>query len=193
MFAHLRGTVHRCDLGEVTIDVAGVGYRVLVPLDVFEKLHEDTPVMLWISTYVREDRFDLYGFLDRAGQILFEELLKISGIGPRTALELCNVPRMLLFKAGQDQDPRILSGVKGIGKKTAEKLVIELRSLLEKHPLLLGSTDTMQEFAGIFDQDAIAALSQLGYDSPTIMNVLRNLPSDLRSTEDRVAAALRSL
>ncbi len=175
------------------MDVAGVGYRVQVPLEVFEKLREGMPAMLWISTYVREDRFDLYGFLDHAGQMLFEELLKLAGIGPRTALELCSVPRILLLKAVHEQDPRILSGVKGVGKKTAEKLVIELRSLLEKHPLILGSPDAMQEYSGIFDQDAIAALAQLGYDSPTIMNVLRSLPSDLRSTEDRVAAALRSL
>jgi holliday junction DNA helicase RuvA len=193
MIAHLRGTVHRCNLGEVTVDVSGVGYRVQVPLEVFEKLHDGVSTMLWISTYVREDRFDLFGFLDRTGQLLFEELLKISGIGPKTALELCNVPRAFLLKAVQEQDPRILSNIKGIGKKTAEKLVIELRSLLEKHPLILGSSEAIQELSGAFDQDAIAALSQLGYDSPAIMHILRSLPSELRSTEERVAAALRSL
>jgi holliday junction DNA helicase RuvA len=192
MIAHLRGTVHRSDPGEVTIDVADVGYRVHVPLDVYEHIEDGMITKLWISPYIREDRFDLFGFLDRSGQTLFEALLKLSGIGPKTALELCSVPRPLLLKAAEERSPQILASVKGIGKKTAEKLVLELCSLIEKHPMILGSKSA-DGLSGAFDQDAIAALSQLGYDSPTIMHVLRSLPSTLDSTEERVAAALRSL
>lgn len=192
MIAHLRGTVHKLDLGEVTVDVSGVGYRVHVPLDVWEKLEEARPAMLWISTYVREDRFDLFGFSDRQGQVLFEEFIKLQGVGPRMGLELCAVPKSLLLQATQEQDPALLQNIKGVGKRTAEKLVLELRSLLEKHPSLLG-TQQPHDMRSEYDQDAIAALASLGYDSPTIMDILRSLPPEIRSTEERVAAALRSL
>lgn len=193
MIAHLRGTVHRLDPGEVTIDVQGVGYRVVVPVDVWDKLEEGAHTMLWISTYVREDRFDLFGFLDRQGQVLFEELIKLQGIGPRIGLELCAVPRSLLLQAASEQDGSLLQNVKGIGKKTAEKLVLELRSLLEKRPGLLGTETETGAVRHEYDQDAIAALAALGYDSATIHQLLSNLTPDIRSTEDRVAAALRSL
>ncbi|MBI1812599.1 Holliday junction branch migration protein RuvA [Candidatus Peregrinibacteria bacterium] len=192
MIAHLRGTVHKLETGEVTVDVQGVGYRAAVPLDVWGTLDEGQPAMLWISTYVREDRFELYGFADRAGRTLFEEFLNLPGIGPRMALELCAVPRGFLLEAATSRNSQALTSIKGVGKKTAEKLLLELRSLLEKKPDLLGtgSDDTRRHE---FDQDAIATLSTLGYDSATILATLRGLPPDLKTTEDRVAAALRSL
>jgi len=193
MIAHLRGTVHKLHPSEVTVDVQGVGYRVAVPIDVWEKLDEAAPAMLWISSYIREDRFDLYGFADRAGQRLFEELIKISGIGPKTALELCAVPRSLLREAAERQDGSILKNVKGIGRKTGEKLVLELRALLEKDPMILGTPAAEESRGASYDGDAIAALTSLGYDSPTAIQTLRNLPSELKTTEERVAAALRSL
>jgi len=193
MIAHLRGVVHRGDPGDVTVDVQGVGYRVTVPLDVWERLPEGEQAMLWISTYVREDRFDLFGFSDRNGQILFEELLKLSGVGPKMGLELCAVPRSLLLQAATEEDPSLLSKVKGVGKKTAEKLILELKSLLEKRPSILGTPASGADIRHEFDRDAIAALEALGYDAPTITDALRSLPADLRSTEERVAAALRSL
>ncbi len=193
MIAHLRGTVHKLGVGEVTVDVRGVGYRVAVPIDAWERLEEGQPSMLWICSYIREDRFDLYGFPDRSGQLLFEELIKLQGIGPKMGLELCAVPRNLLLQAAQDADPALLTKIKGVGKKTAEKLVIELKSLLEKHPGILGTGAGGVSTRHEYDQDAVAALAVLGYDSPTIQQVLRDLPPTLRSTEERVAAALRSL
>ncbi|MEK7217992.1 MAG: Holliday junction branch migration protein RuvA [Patescibacteria group bacterium] len=192
MISHLRGTVQKLGVGEVIMDVQGVGYRVSVPLDAWEKLQDFTPGSLWISSYIREDRFDLYGFLDRAGLLLFEELLKVSGIGPRLGLELCAVPKALLQRAVQEQDGGMLKSVKGVGKKTAQKVLLELKSLLEKNPLLLGQASA-EELPHEFDQDAIAALTSLGYDAPAATRVLRDLPPDLRTTEERVAAALRAL
>lgn len=192
MIAHLRGTVHKMDPGEVTVDVAGVGYRVSVPLDIWDELKEAEPRMLWVSTYVREDRFELYGFGDRDGQILFEELIKLSGVGPKLGLELCAVPRIMLKQAMEQQNVSLLMTIKGIGKKTAEKLLLELRSLAERKPAIfavVGHTATRGEF----DQDAIAALTALGYDSLTAIAALKDLPSEIKTTEERVAAALRSL
>jgi Holliday junction DNA helicase RuvA len=191
MIAHLRGTVHKMDPGEVSVDISGVGYRVSVPVDVWDNLPEAEPAMLWISTYVREDRFELFGFADRGGRTLFEELMKISGIGPRMGLEMLAVPRTMLADAVGRDDVSMLTNIKGVGKKTAEKLLIELRSLGERKPEVFAVVGgaTRSEY----DQDAIAALTALGYDSSTVTRVLKELPPDLASTEERVAAALRSL
>lgn len=192
MIAHLRGAVHKLDPGEVTVDVAGVGYRVSVPLDVWDELKEAEPRMLWISTYVREDRFELFGFADRDGQILFEELIKLSGIGPKLGLELCAVPRIMLKQAMEEQNVNLLTTIKGIGRKTAEKLLLELRSLAERKPQIF-MVKGVSPTRGEFDQDAIAALTALGYDSATAIRALKDLPPDVKTTEERVAAALRSL
>lgn len=192
MIAHLRGAVHRLDPGEVTVDVSGVGYRVSVPLDVWDQLKESEPRMLWVTTYVREDRLDLFGFADRAGRTLFDEFLKLPGVGPKTALELCAVPRSLFAEAARSNDPALLQHIKGIGKKTAEKLLVELKSLHEKKPHIFESAGGSPT-RGEFDQDAISALTALGYDAQTIIHTLKALPEALGTTEERVAAALRSL
>lgn len=197
MIATLRGAIHRLDPGEVVVDVQGVGYGVMVPVSYWDTLTEGQITLLWTHTYVREDRLELFGFGDRAGRTLFEEFLKMPGIGPKTALELCAVPRPLLHQAVAEQDERLLRTVKGIGQKSAEKLLVELKSLFEKRPDLFGSsvTSTDHPLPGRheFDQDAVAALASLGYDRQTILKTLRDLPADIASTEERVTAALRSL
>jgi Holliday junction DNA helicase RuvA len=192
MIAHLRGTVSKLSPGDVSVEVHGVGYRVSVPLPAWEALEDEREALLWISTYVREDRLDLYGFLERTDRALFEELIARPGIGPRIGLELCAVP-VLLEQAIAEEDPRLLMSVKGIGKKTAEKLLVDLRSLGERHPELLRRTRGKGESDRASDHDTIAALSSLGYDMPTILQALRKIPKDAASTEQRVTAALRSL
>jgi Holliday junction DNA helicase RuvA len=192
MIAHLRGSVHKSEPGDVSVDVGGVGYRVTVPLDVWDELNEGDVRMLWVSTYVREDRLELYGFRDYEVRVLFEEFLKLAGVGPKMAIELCAVPRSLLAQATMEENVSLLTSIKGVGKKTAEKLLLELKSLTEKKPSLLIEKGK-SAVSGQFDQDAIAALTSLGYDSPTVIQVLKELPKDLKTTEDRVAAALRSL
>ncbi|HBU09852.1 MAG TPA: Holliday junction branch migration protein RuvA, partial [Candidatus Peribacter riflensis] len=114
------------------------------------------------------------------------------GIGPKTALEICSVPRGLLSMAIREQDAAPLTGIKGIGKKTAEKLLLELKSLAEKLPELFAGSE-QGPARSVVDPDAVSALEALGYDAPTIMHALKSLPPDLATTEDRVSAALRSL
>ncbi len=192
MISHLHGTVSRMDVGGIAVDVNGVGYRAHVPLDFWESIEDGMVADVWVSTYVREDRLELYGFPDRAGRTLFEEFLKLAGIGPKLALELCAVPRSLLQQAVEEENPGLLQNIKGIGRKTAEKLIVELKSLAGKKPDIFLSREARKE-RGEFDEDAIAALTALGYDSGTAVHALKELPRALKTTEDRVAAALRSL
>ncbi len=193
MIAHLRGTVEKTEIGQVELDVAGVGYRVHVPASSWDTLTDGKEVTLWISTYVREDRFELYGFTDRQTRGLFEQFIELPGIGPRMGLELCDVPRGLLVEALQREDPKLLTTVKGVGRKTAEKLLIELKSMADKHPGFFVAAKARSELGSQFDQDAVAALTQLGYSAGDVLHTLEHLPKDLKTTEERVAAALRSL
>ncbi|MBU2213811.1 Holliday junction branch migration protein RuvA [Patescibacteria group bacterium] len=194
MISLLRGIISKGASQELTIDVHGVGYLVHVPINVWDNVKEGERQELYIKTFVREDRFDLFGFLDKMSKLLFEEAIGLPGIGPKTALEICSVPRHLLLTAIEQQDSKLLSSIKGVGKKTAEKLLVDLKSLTEKHPQIFAKERT--EMAGTtahFDQDAIDALKALGYDTATALHALKNTPEDAKTSEERVAAALRSL
>ncbi|MBI2523775.1 Holliday junction branch migration protein RuvA [Candidatus Peregrinibacteria bacterium] len=193
MISNLHGTVKKHIGGAVTVDVRAVGYRVMTPLNVWERLEDGAMVRLWISTYVREDRLALFGFLEENMRTLFEKLLERPGIGPRLALELCGCPAHFLAQAIAG-DTEILQMVKGVGKKSAEKLVIELKSLASKHPeLFVRPNGITEQCPSTGEDDAVAALKGLGYDHPTILTVLAALPKNLRTPEERITAALRSL
>jgi Holliday junction DNA helicase RuvA len=193
MISSLRGIVHKGPVGEVSVDVQGVGYRVAVPLDVWEQLSEGDLRLLWVSTYVREDRLDLFGFSDAAGRRFFEELIGMQGIGPKLGLELSAVPKDLLTQAIREEDASILQSIKGIGKKTAEKLLLELKSLAEKDPQLFRSPTAAGDIGHQYDQDAVEALKGLGYETGVILDALKKLPKHVKTTEERVTAALRAL
>ncbi len=193
MIASLRGTIGKMSPGAVIVDVQGVGYGVSMPITMWDDLEEGAVSHLHISTYVREDRFELFGFSDVQTKHLFEKLIDISGIGPRMGLELCAVPRGILVQAINEEDPAMLTSIKGIGRKTAEKLLVELKSLAERHPEMFAVEAGSPISGSRFDRDAIAALSQLGFTNPDIMHALELLPSELTTTEERVTAALRSL
>lgn len=193
MIAHLRGHISKTATGVATVDVSGVGYLVKLPLNTWDDLQEGTEQQLFISTYVREDRLDLYGFADSRTKLLFEELIERQGIGPKMALELCAVPRGLLLQAIHEEDSNVLTSIKGIGKKTAEKLLIELKSLAEKHADIFMAGAASHTIPAQFDRDALAALSSLGYSMPDIITALEKLPKELKTTEERVTAALQAL
>lgn len=175
------------------VDTGGVGYNVTVPLASWDELKEGETQELLIVPFIREDRFDLFGFRDEASRQLFKEVIDLQGVGPRMGLELCSVPRSLLAKAIEEEDVKILTAIRGVGKKTAEKLIVDLRSLKEKQPGLFFDTDAQASGSSALDDDAILALRTLGYESSVIMKTLKALPRDLETTEERVAAALRSL
>lgn len=171
--------------------VQGVGYLVHTPLSVWEMMDEQNETTLIIHTYVREDRFDLFGFLSEQDRTLFIELISISGIGPKIALEICGLPRHQLHQAIALSDASYLSGIKGIGSKRAERLLIELKSVFEKEGMVSQASEDPTDAA--VDQDAISALTSLGYERAIIIKALKKLPKDLHKTEDRVTAVLRSL
>ena len=129
MIAHLRGRVLRKSPQEVIVDVAGVGYRVAIPVSTFYRLGEEgTEVSLRVHTHVREDALALFGFLTAHEQDLFERLIQVAGVGPKLAVNiLSGIEAAELAAALRGSDIARLTRVPGVGKKTAERLVVELK------------------------------------------------------------------
>ncbi len=192
MLYSLTGIVRRVGTSQVTVDVQGVGYLVTVPNPVWQGMMDGAKMTLLLHTYVREDRFDLYGFLTEADRGLFVELLGFSGVGPKTALEMCSIPKQIILQAIAEEDASMLTQIKGIGKKTAEKLLVDLKSLKERRPEQLEG-EAAPALTGNADQDAVSALISLGYDRATALKAVKNVPAKIKRSEDRVTAALRSL
>lgn len=145
----------------VILDVGGVGYHVRIPLSTFYELPEsESPASLWIHTYVREDTLSLYGFLTERERTLFLMLLDVAGIGPRVALTvLSGMPPAELIGALRAQDVRRLTAIPGIGKKTAERMTLELSEKVAK----LAAEPTAALPAAVAAEDVISALVNLGY------------------------------
>lgn len=162
MIARLTGTLLAKHVQRLVVDVAGVGYDVLVPLSTVYGLGEPgSAVTLRIHTHVREDALQLFGFATALEQTLFERLIAVSGIGPKLALAiLSGIESAELVKAVRAADVARLTRIPGIGRKTAERLVIELRDRLpEPAEAPSGVVDT----GGDVRDDILSALANLGY------------------------------
>ncbi len=188
MIARLSGTI--ADIGEkhLVVDVHGVGYKLFVTPDLaLEAILGDERVF---ATYmsVRENAIDLYGFRDENERGFFELLLDVSGIGPKSALTiLAMAPIEVLSRAIGTGDVGYLTKVSGIGRKTAEKIVIELRDKLRAH-----SSDESRASLSA-DSDVIEALRTLGYKDNDARDAVKQIPLTATSTNERIKEALRIL
>ncbi len=190
MISSLSGTVRYKGLHHLVVDVGGVGYKVAVPTDLALEATPSSPVFLWTHLSVRENALDLYGFRELETLEVFELLITISGIGPKTALGILNVatPNMLR-QAVASGDTSYLTRVSGIGKKNAEKIVLELRDKL-KVSEEDSSTNSAQVRA---EGDALEALVSLGYTERDAREALKQVPKNITGASERVKAALKVL
>jgi holliday junction DNA helicase RuvA len=193
MISSLRGTIRKNEHPCVTLDVQGVGYAVQCTESFFEQAKEGEEAEVHTYTFVREDRLELFGFASANERKLFTHFLGIPGIGPRTALQLCSVPMVVLGHAVENEDTRALSNLKGIGKKMAEKLLVELTSLAEKGVLVSSGSIDSSAFPAEVDHDALEALTNLGYDRRSVLRRLKEVPGDIETTEERVKHVLQTL
>lgn len=163
MIAYLRGNLYQRDLNDVVIDVNGVGYRVAVSLQTSCKLPEPGErVELFIYTHVREDQFDLYGFLSEKERRLFRFLMSVNGIGAKSALSiLSGIPTDELIELIREGDSKRLTKIQGIGQKTAERVILELRDKINKYWAKSQTGVTLTKSHA--REDVISALVNLGY------------------------------
>ena len=160
MIAHLRGRLIAKHPNQAVVETAGVGYDIVISVPTFSDLPAlGAEVALHIHTHVREDTIALYGFLRPAEKQLFEKLISVSGIGPKLAITiLSGMPTDEMVRAIRGNDLGRLTRVPGIGKKTAERLVLELRDRLED----FGAAPTIAAVRPV-EEDVLSALTNLGY------------------------------
>jgi Holliday junction DNA helicase RuvA len=167
VIAFLRGRILDKQPNRLTVDVNGVGYDVAVPLSTFYGLGEaGAEVSLRVHTHVREDAIALFGFASRLEQDLFERLIAISGIGPKVALAvLSGIEPAELTRAIERADLARLTAIPGVGKKTAERIVLELKDRLPRAPAAPAGGGAVRD-AGVLRDEVLSALVNLGYHRP---------------------------
>lgn len=163
MIAHLTGRILRKSPQEVVVDVSGVGYRVVIPLSTFYRLGETgDEARLLVHTHVREDALLLFGFLTGDEQLIFERLIEVSGVGPKLAVNiLSGIEASELAEALRSSDLARLTRVPGVGRKTAERLVLELKDKLP--PAATGAAPPPGAPVPALKEDVVSALANLGY------------------------------
>lgn len=173
MIAHLRGRLLVKHPNQAIVETGGVGYEVVISVPTFSGLpSEGSEVALHIHTHVREDQLALYGFLQASEKLLFEKLITVSGIGPKLAITtLSGMPADAMTAAIRGNDLARLTKIPGIGKKTAERMVLELR---DKLPAPQSAGVEIAPTLSAVEQDVLSALLNLGYQRPLAEKALAN-------------------
>lgn len=187
MIGFIEGKIELSTDRYTIINANGVGYKIFVSLNTFKNLPEkDKKVKLYTYLYVRENAMELYGFLNQEELEFFELLVSVSGIGPKGALSVLTVaPVKTLKRAIISEESEILTKVSGIGKKMAEKIVLELKSKIK---------DMAEEVGKIsIDDEAIDALVALGYKLSEAREALRKIPEEAKDIGEKVKEALKIL
>ena len=184
MIGHISGEVVAVKDTFVIVSAHGVGYKVYAAKDTLAAMNPGFPAVLWIHTVVREDALDLYGFPREEELLFFEMLRSVSGIGPKSALGILDIAAVeTLRSAIASGNAGYLTTVSGIGKKTAEKIVLELRDKV-------GAIAAFNDATG-GDAETLEALRALGYSASEARDALRKVPSSVVDSNARLREALR--
>jgi len=191
MIRRVRGTVVARGQDHVILDigspVGGIGLKVNVPAPTQVKLVDDTVAALYTYLQVREDALTLYGFESEDELTIFEQLLSVNGVGPKVALSTLSTlsPDALRLALANDE-PAIIARVPGIGKRTAQKIVLELKDKVQPPGEGLAALAQINDV----DEEVIGALIALGYSVVEAQRAIQGLPADLIGVEDRLRLAL---
>lgn len=187
MIATLHGEIQHKEDNALIVDVGGVGLRVFAPKSLVESLNVGEKAFLFTHLIVRENELSLYGFENSEERQLFLTLLGVDGVGPRVALSvLATLSLDAVQRAVFSEEPELLSRVPGVGKKTAQKIVLYLQDRLKP-------TDTLGRVASMSDADSevLAALTALGYSVVEAQTAIQSIPKETSGeVEERLRVAL---
>jgi len=187
MIAKIKGKIEYLKDNYAVVDVNGVGYKIFVTAYAFGKLAGKQEADLFVHTHVREDTLALYGFPTLEELEMFELLLSISGIGPKAGLGILSIATPKTIKTAiLNEDSSILTKVSGVGKKTAERVILELRNKIADLP-------ESEKEGAISDSDAIEALVSMGYTISEARDALKIVPQEITDVGQRVKQALKNL
>jgi holliday junction DNA helicase RuvA len=199
VIGRLKGIVIEKQAPELLLDVNGVGYDVLAPMSTFYRLPGlGDPIVLHTHFVVREDAQQLYGFYDKQERALFRALIKVNGVGPKLALTILSGIEADDFVASVHRgDSDALVRLPGVGKKTAERLIIEMKDRLKDWQLGEGTNNPVSmpvaASANQLVADAESALVALGYKPTEAAKAIAKLPDEYDNSEDMIRAALKAM
>lgn len=186
MIGQIKGDISRKGLGWIIVNTGGVGYKLSILKELYETLSLGEEISLWTHLVVRENALDLYGFSEQEELSFFELLNSVSGIGPKTALSIldaASVPALRQAVVSGKTDP--LTKVSGIGKKNADKIVLELKGKIGAEE---GGKNVKEDDVEVFE-----ALVALGYSDKESREIIKQIPENVEGTSARVRKALEVL
>lgn len=190
MIAYLNGVVAFKELDSIVLEVQGVGYGVVVSPGDQSALTQNEPAKLFIYEHIREDSHDLYGFITQTTKVLFEQLLSVKNVGPKVAMAVLGIgAESQVRSAIANGDVKLLQSAKGVGKRAAEQMVVELR---DKVGLVASmEAEGIVSRGGVnMSDEAVQALVALGYSETDAQMALASIDSSL-PTEERITRALK--
>jgi holliday junction DNA helicase RuvA len=191
MIAYLNGTIEKKLPKSVILNTGNIGYLVHVPTPLWEKIEEKTDLELFVHTKVSEDDIRLFGFETMGELDFFKTLINVNGIGPKLGIEILSQDPSKVKAAIIGSDIGELSKIPGIGKKTAERIVVELKNKIDIADIDLARTH--KSLDGDKHDEAIEALLGLGYQRFEILKILKRLPENLKQTEEIITYFLRNV
>ncbi len=186
MIGSLTGTVQHKSINYIILETQGVGYKVFITPILLANLSVSQRLSLVTMTYVREDQITLYGFEKLEELEFFELLLTVSGVGPKSALGIMSLASLNMIKSAiVSEDPSVFTKVSGIGRKTAERVIIELKDKLKGQA---DASPVAKDHSEVLD-----ALLALGYSQQEAREALKSVPTDILNLQDKVKLALKAL
>lgn len=191
MIATLSGLVAEKLRELVVLDVAGVGYGLNVTAEDFGRLNTGESVKVYVYEHIREQAHDLFGFIMLDTKNLFEQLLGVNGVGPKMALNVLSIGTAgAVRQAIASGDVKFIQQASGVGKRVAERIVVELKDKVGLEGVDLSTTGMLQGEKVLMKDEAVEALVSLGYSSQDAARALQHVDTEL-STEDRIKFALK--
>jgi len=187
MIAKIKGKIDFARESYVVVDVGGIGYKIFVTAYTMGKIAGSEDIEFYIHTHTREDILALYGFLTLDELEMFELLISVSGIGPKAGLGILSIADPKTIRAAvANEDASILTKVSGVGKKTAGRVILELKNKI-------GNIGANEKSEAVSDSDALEALVAMGYSVSESRDSLKSISKEISDVGERVKAALKNL
>ncbi|OGJ42251.1 Holliday junction DNA helicase RuvA [Candidatus Peregrinibacteria bacterium RIFCSPLOWO2_02_FULL_39_10] len=192
MIAYLKGKILKKTDRGIILSTGNIGYFVHISSPLLETKKDSGEAEFFIHSHIREDAFDLYGFKTWSELNFFKDLISINGVGPKLAMEIFNLPIEKIKSAIINEDTDFICEIRGIGQKTSKRIVLELKSKIEKENIENLDASYNKEFKNL-NSDAIEALSRLGYDRKQIAQTIRTMPKDITKAEEIITYFLKNI
>lgn len=189
MIAYLEGQVLSKHEKNLILKCGGVGYLVYTTTSILSTIQNQDEIQLFIHNHIREDCLDLYGFQDEKQLNFFKQLISINGIGPKVALEILNFELEKVKLAIINDDVAFITKIPGIGKKTAQRMIIDLKNKIEMENL---ESDYNHTTTPEVENEVLTALTGLGYNRKHIKLKLQEIPAELKKAEDIITYILKN-